>query len=145
MEKVSNLDLDGLALLVSAGLQKQSTLGTTTPLLLHASALLQAESGSGGKITTVDLIGVESLLLNVADGSSGLLVLLSISSLNGGANLDINGAAIGNTRVLVGVDIQQVTGLARELNATSTVGSLSLVEETVVISDKVPHKSVRHF
>jgi hypothetical protein len=145
LKKVSNLNLDGLALLVSASLEHEGALAAATLDLVGGNALLDAESSGSGKITAVHLVGIESLLLDVADGGSGLVVLLAISSLDGSTALDINGVAVGNTRVLVGVDVQQVASLGRELNTTGTVGSLSLVEEAVVVSNQVPHKSVRHF
>lgn len=65
------------------------------------------------------------------------------SKIQTGAN--VHGGSASNSGVLVGVDIQHVSGLSGELNSTGTVCSASLHKEGVVVLNNLPDQSGRHF
>jgi len=103
----------------------------------------------------VEHLGGSLLLCLQGDGGNGLgglvgaLGVLSREhdggfSLGGLACRESNGLVVSDTRVLKRVDAQQVVGLCGKLNLPLAAGTADLLEEAVVIPDKVPHERLRH-
>jgi len=128
------VDLVG-SLLVLSSLVKDVIVDSGISGSSSRSQVLSVRSGQGGNRGSV-------LQANGGGGLGGLVQVLA--SLGGSsdrlATSDVNGVVVCHSRILEGVDVQQVPSFSGELHRPITSGIASLHKEGVVVSDKVPNK-----